>query len=29
MTVTQGLLLGVAIVMFVYLGFSMFKPEKF
>ena len=29
MTVTQGLLLGVAVVMFVYLGFAMFKPEKF
>jgi hypothetical protein len=29
MTVTQGLLLGVAVVMFLYLGFAMFKPEKF
>ncbi len=29
MTVTQGLLLGVAIVMFLYIGFAMFKPEKF
>jgi hypothetical protein len=29
MTVTQGLLLGVAIVMFLYLGYAMFKPEKF
>lgn len=29
MTVTQGLLLGVAVVMFIYLGFAMFKPEKF
>jgi K+-transporting ATPase KdpF subunit len=29
MSVTQGLLLGVAVVMFVYLGFAMFKPEKF
>jgi K+-transporting ATPase KdpF subunit len=29
MTVTQGLLLGVAILMFIYLGFAMFKPEKF
>jgi K+-transporting ATPase KdpF subunit len=29
MTVTQGLLLAVAIVMFLYLGFAMFKPEKF
>jgi K+-transporting ATPase KdpF subunit len=29
MTLTQGLLLGVAVVMFIYLGFAMFKPEKF
>jgi hypothetical protein len=29
MTVTQGILLGVAIVMFLYIGFAMFKPEKF
>jgi K+-transporting ATPase KdpF subunit len=29
MTVTQGILLGVAAVMFVYLVFAMFKPEKF
>jgi hypothetical protein len=29
MTWTQGVLLGVAIVMFIYLGFAMFKPEKF
>ncbi len=29
MTTTQGILLGVAIVMFLYLGFAMFKPEKF
>lgn len=29
MTLTQGLLLGVAIVMFIYLGIAMFKPEKF
>jgi hypothetical protein len=29
MTVTQGLLLGVAIIMFLFLGFAMFKPEKF
>jgi K+-transporting ATPase KdpF subunit len=29
MTWTQGVLLGVAVVMFVYLGFAMFKPEKF
>ncbi|MGD0313377.1 MAG: potassium-transporting ATPase subunit F [Acidimicrobiales bacterium] len=29
MSVTQGILLGVAILMFIYLGFAMFKPEKF
>ena len=29
MTWTQGVLLGVAIVMFIYVGFAMFKPEKF
>ena len=29
MTATQGILLGVSIVMFFYLGFAMFKPEKF
>jgi hypothetical protein len=29
MTWTQGLLLGVAVVMFIYIGFAMFKPEKF
>ena len=29
MTVTQGILLGVAVVIFIYLGFAMFKPEKF
>jgi K+-transporting ATPase KdpF subunit len=29
MTDTQGILLAVAIVMFLYLGFAMFKPEKF
>jgi K+-transporting ATPase KdpF subunit len=29
MTVTQGILLGVAVLMFIYLGFAMFKPEKF
>jgi K+-transporting ATPase KdpF subunit len=29
MSVTQGLLLGVAVVMFIYLGYAMFKPEKF
>jgi K+-transporting ATPase KdpF subunit len=29
MTWTQGLLLGIAVLMFIYLGFAMFKPEKF
>jgi hypothetical protein len=29
MTVTQGILLGVAALMFIYLGVAMFKSEKF
>jgi K+-transporting ATPase KdpF subunit len=29
MTLTQGILLGVAVLMFLYLGYAMFKPEKF
>ena len=29
MTWVQGLLLAISIVMFFYLGFAMFKPEKF
>jgi K+-transporting ATPase KdpF subunit len=29
MTWSQGVLLGVAVLMFIYLGFAMFKPEKF
>jgi hypothetical protein len=29
MSVTQGVLLGVSILMFLYLGVAMFKPEKF
>ncbi len=29
MTVTQGILLAVSIVVFIYLGVAMFKPEKF
>jgi K+-transporting ATPase KdpF subunit len=29
MSVSQGILLGVAVVMFIYLGFAMFKPERF
>jgi K+-transporting ATPase KdpF subunit len=29
MTLTQGILLGIAVAMFVYIGYAMFKPEKF
>lgn len=29
MTFSQILLLGVAVVMFLYVGYAMFKPEKF
>jgi K+-transporting ATPase KdpF subunit len=29
MTWVQGLLLVISVVMFFYLGFAMFKPEKF
>jgi K+-transporting ATPase KdpF subunit len=29
MTWTEGLLLALSIVMFLYLGVAMFKPEKF
>ena len=29
MTAVQGLLLAVSIVVFVYLGFALFKPEWF
>jgi K+-transporting ATPase KdpF subunit len=29
MTWTQGILLALSIVMFLYLGVAMFKPEKF
>ena len=29
MTVTQGILLAVSVVLFVYLGVAMFKPEWF
>ncbi|HSZ37702.1 MAG TPA: potassium-transporting ATPase subunit F [Acidimicrobiales bacterium] len=29
MTVVQGLLLGVSILVFIYLGVAMFKPEWF
>jgi K+-transporting ATPase KdpF subunit len=28
-TVVQGLLLALAVVMFIYLGVAMFKPEWF
>ncbi|HEX4864027.1 MAG TPA: potassium-transporting ATPase subunit F [Acidimicrobiales bacterium] len=29
MTVTQGILLAVSIVVFIYLGLALFKPEWF
>ncbi|MGP0030204.1 MAG: potassium-transporting ATPase subunit F [Acidimicrobiales bacterium] len=29
MTWVQGLLLAISVVMFLYLGVAMFKPEKF
>jgi K+-transporting ATPase KdpF subunit len=29
MTVVQGILLAVAIIMFIYLGVALFKPEWF
>lgn len=29
MSITDGILLAVAIVLFLYLGYAMFKPEKF
>jgi K+-transporting ATPase KdpF subunit len=29
MTLSQGILLGLSIVMFIYLGVAMFRPEKF
>jgi hypothetical protein len=29
MNLTQDLLLAVAVVMFLYIGYAMFKPEKF
>jgi hypothetical protein len=29
MNVTQDLLLAVAVIMFLYVGYAMFKPEKF
>jgi K+-transporting ATPase KdpF subunit len=29
MNLTQDLLLAVAVLMFIYIGYAMFKPEKF
>ena len=29
MTAVQGLLLGISVLMFIYLGVAMFKPESF
>ena len=29
MTVVQGLLLGISVLVFIYLGIAMFKPEWF
>jgi hypothetical protein len=29
MTIVQGILLGVSIAVFIYLGIAMFKPEWF
>lgn len=29
MSITDGTLLAVAIALFLYLGYAMFKPEKF
>ena len=29
MTVVQGILLALSALVFIYLGFAMFKPEKF
>ena len=29
MSVSQVVLLGVAVAMFLYVGYAMFKPEKF
>jgi len=29
MTVVQGVLLGISVVVFIYLGIAMFKPEWF
>ena len=29
MNVTQDILLAISVVMFLYIGYAMFKPEKF
>jgi hypothetical protein len=29
MNATQDILLAIAVVMFLYVGYAMFKPEKF
>ena len=29
MTITQIILLAVSVIMFFYIGYAMFKPEKF
>jgi hypothetical protein len=29
MTLVQGILLGISVVVFIYLGIAMFKPEWF
>jgi hypothetical protein len=29
MTVIQGILLGISVLVFIYLGIAMFKPEWF
>ncbi|HUD69311.1 MAG TPA: potassium-transporting ATPase subunit F [Acidimicrobiales bacterium] len=29
MSWTQGLLLGISVVLFLYLGYAMIKPERF
>jgi K+-transporting ATPase KdpF subunit len=29
MNLTQDVLLAVAVLMFIYIGYAMFKPEKF
>ena len=29
MSVVQGVLLGISVLVFIYLGVAMFKPERF